>query len=100
MAPLLALALAAAPAASSVYTELDLERCRVIERIEEGESVRLECPGHMTIPLFVSQGDGRFDIDAGADNEIWESLSPFNYPGPRVEWRTRGREAVAIIFRL
>ena len=100
MAPLLALALAAAPAASSVYTPLDLDRCRVIERIEEGESVRLECPGHMTIPLFVGQGDGRFDIDAGVENEVWESLDPFNHPGPRVEWRTRGRVPVAIVYRL
>jgi len=100
MALLLALALAAAPAAASVYTPLDLDRCRVIERIEEGESIRWECPGHLTIPLFVSEGDGRFDVDAGMENDTWETLDPFNYPGPRVEWRMRGRVPVAIIYRL
>ncbi len=101
MAWILLASLAAAAAANdSVYTDLDLDRCRVIERIEEGESVRLECPGHMTIPLFVGQGDGRFDIDAGMENGTWESLDPFNHPGPRVEWRMRGRVAIAIVYRL
>jgi hypothetical protein len=94
--------LAAAPAAAndSVYTELDLDRCRLVEFVEEGESVRWECPGHASIPLFVSSGDGRFDVDAGVENEEWETLSPFNNPGPRVEWRTDGSAPVAIIFRL
>lgn len=100
MAWILLSALAAQGAPASVYTALDLDRCRVIRRVEEGESVTHECPGHMTVPLIVSQGDGRFDIDAGRDNEIWESLDPFNHPGPRVEWRMRGRVPVAIIYRL
>lgn len=103
MGPLLSLSLAlAAPAAASVYTPLDLDRCRVIERSAEGEgeSVRLICPGHMTVPLLVGEGDGRFDIDAGVDNQVWESLDPFNHPGPRVEWRMRRRVPVAIVYRL
>jgi len=97
---LLAALAAAAPASVSVYTELDLDACRVIEQVEEGESVRWRCPGHAGIPLFVGAGDGRFDVDAGADNEVWESIGEFNRPGPRVEWRLRGRVPVAIIFRL
>jgi len=97
---LASLAAAAAPANGSVYTPLDLDRCRVIERIEEGESVRWLCPGHATIPLYVNSGDGRFDLDAGIDNGQWESLDPFNHLGPRVEWRMRGRVAIAVIYRL
>lgn len=97
---LLAWLAAAAPAGSSVYTPLDLERCSVIERIEEGESVRWRCPGFAGIPLFVGAGDGRFDVDAGIDNGEWESLAPFNHLGPRVEWRLRGRTPVAIIYRI
>jgi hypothetical protein len=94
--------LAAAPAGAndSVYTELDLDRCRLIEFIEEGESVRWECRGHASVPLLVGSGDGRFDIDAGVENEEWETLSPFNNPGPRVEWRMDGAVPIAIIFRL
>lgn len=98
MVPSLLLALAAAN--TSAYTPLDLERCRVIERIEEGESVRFLCPGHAGVALYVSAGDGRFDLDAGVDNDEWESLNPFNHLGPRVEWRMRGRVAVAAIYRV
>jgi hypothetical protein len=97
---LLASLAAAAPANTSIYTALDLGGCRVLERIEEGESVRWRCPGHAGIPLLVSAGDGRFDVDAGVTNDAWESLSQFNNPGPRVEWRLRGRRPIAIIYRL
>lgn len=97
---LAALAAAAQPAYDSVYTELDLDACTVIEDIPEGQHVRWRCEGHATIPLFVATGDGRFDIDAGAENEEWGSRPWFNEPGLRVEWRMRGREVVAVIFRL
>jgi hypothetical protein len=94
------LAPATAAANDSVYTDLDLDRCRLVEFIEEGESARWECPGHASIPLLVGSGDGRFDVDAGVENEEWETLPPFNNPGPRVEWRMDGRVPIAIIFRL
>jgi len=90
----------AAAANTSAYTPLDLGRCRVLERIEEGESVRFLCPGHAGIALYVNTGDGRFDLDAGLDNGEWESLNPFNHLGPRVEWRLRGRVPVAVIYRV
>jgi hypothetical protein len=91
---------AAAWANDSVYTDLDLDKCEMLELIEEGESVRWRCPGHATIALLVSSGDGRFDIDAGIANDEWETLGQFNNPGPRVEWRMDGRVPIAIIFRL
>jgi hypothetical protein len=91
---------AAAQPASSVYTELNLARCRTLEVIEEGESVRRRCPGLGAVALFVNAGDGRFDVDAGVDNEIWESLAAFNEPGPRIEWRRAGGRPFAIIYRL
>ena len=92
-------AAAPAPANTSVYTALDVDRCRVLSRVEEGESISWRCPGHAGIPLFVGAGDGRFDVDAGIDNGQWESLSPFNQLGPRVEWRLRGGRPIAIIYR-
>jgi len=90
----------AAQPARSAYTALDLHRCRTLEVIEEGESVRRRCPGLGATPLFVNAGDGRFDVDAGIDNGIWESLGAFNAPGPRIEWRLAGRRPFAIIYRL
>ena len=101
MAPLLALLAAAEPANDSVYTTLDLDRCTILEHVpEEEDYTRWRCEGHATIPLFVHYGDARFDIDAGLDNEDWGYFGSFNQPGPRVEWRMRGREAIAIIYRL
>ncbi len=97
-------ALAPAPLAAlparSVYTTLDLDRCRTLEVAEEGESVRQRCPGLGAIPLLVNAGDGRFDVDAGVDNGEWESLAAFNAPGPRIEWRLAAGRPFAIIYRL
>jgi hypothetical protein len=98
MVPNFLLALAAAN--TSAYTPLVLDRCRVIEEIEEGAGVRFLCPGHAGVALYVNAGDGRFDLDAGVDNGEWESLYPFNHLGPRVEWRMRGRVPVAAIYRV
>ena len=94
------LALAASAPASSVYTGLNLDRCRTLEVVEEGESVRRRCPGLGTIALFVNAGDGRFDVDAGVDNGEWESLGGFNEIGPRIEWRLARGRPFAIIYRL
>lgn len=71
----------------------------MLERVEEGESVRWRCPGLAGIPLLVSTGDGRFDVDAGVDNGEWEALGGFHTLGPRVEWRLRRGRPIAIIFR-
>ncbi|MEA3014683.1 MAG: hypothetical protein QOD42_3228 [Sphingomonadales bacterium] len=99
LASLAAAAQAPASANTSVYTDLDLRGCRVLERIAEGSSVRWRCPGHAGIPLFISSGDDRYDLDAGIDNGEWESLSPFNVVGSRVEWRLRRGRPLAIIYR-
>ena len=97
-------ALSAAPApaqrVTSTYTILDPRRCRTLEVIPEGESVRMRCPGLAGIPLFVNEGDGRSEIDAGYDDGQWESLPAFNTIGDRVEWRLSGGRPFAIIYRL
>jgi hypothetical protein len=89
----------AALPAGSVYTPLNLDTCRVIARAAEGDSTSWRCPGRAGIALFVSANDDRFDLDAGVDNGVWESLGGFNRLGPRVEWRLRGRTPVALIYR-
>lgn len=101
MIAILLAALAAQPAGSSVYTPLDLNRCTIVEeRPEEEGFTRWRCPGHAAIPLFVSSGEGRFDIDAGLDSGEFEFFHTLNRPAPRVEWRMHGSEPVAIIYRL
>ncbi|HEV2866769.1 MAG TPA: hypothetical protein VGX37_09650, partial [Allosphingosinicella sp.] len=91
---------AAAADIRSIYTPLDVQRCTVLEQVEEGESVLWRCRGAFGIRLFVSSGDGRSDIDAGVANDEFETLPPFNRPGPRVEWRLRDGRPFAIIYRL
>jgi hypothetical protein len=94
-------ALAAQPAGSSVYTPVDLDRCTIVQEIPEEEGFTVwRCRGHAAIPLFVSSGEGRFDIDAGLDSGEFEFFSSFNRPAPRLEWRLHGRVPVAIIYRL
>lgn len=88
-------------AVTSAYTNLDLKRCTVLSsNPDEGASTEWRCPGYSGIPLIVAEGDLRFDIDAGVKGADFETASPFNSPGPRVEWRLRARQPFAIIYRL
>ncbi len=91
---------AAAQPATSAYTPLDIDRCTLIEEIEEGAGALWRCPGRSGIGWFVATGDGRFDVDAGVDKDSLESLVAFNRPGPQVEWRMRRGRPFAIIYRL
>jgi hypothetical protein len=86
--------------AASAYTVLALDRCTQTERVEEGDSSVWRCPGYRGIPVYVLSGDGRFDVDAGEDNQVFESQAGFNNPPDRVEWRLRGGRPRAIIYRL
>ena len=91
---------ATAQRATSAYTPLEPDNCQVLERVEEGATVRWRCPGFAGVPLFLNTGDDRYDLDAGIDNQTWESLDALNGPGPNVEWRLHGGRPVAIIYRL
>lgn len=76
-----------AGAAESVYTDLDLETCTVLKRYEESGGIDLECAGHDGIPVFVSDGDARMDVDFGVPNDKFQTFGPFNMIGDTVEWR-------------
>jgi hypothetical protein len=93
-------AAAAPPGITSAYTRLDLDRCRRIDRSEEMQSARWRCTGHGGVPLFVQNGDERFDVDAGREdaNEFWSA--GFDYPGSTVEWRLLRGKPFAVIYRL
>jgi hypothetical protein len=97
---MLILLAAAVAQPASAYTDVDLDRCRVVSEVEEGGSVVWRCPGYAGVPLIVMSGDDRFDVDAGVDNGVWESPGRFSAPPTRVEWRVRARRPFAIIYRL
>ena len=86
--------------ATSAYTDVDLDRCSRVSRVEEGDSSIWRCRGHGGIPLWVLSGDGRFDVDAGENNDQFESQPGFNNPPRRIEWRLRAGRPRAIIYRL
>lgn len=87
--------------ATSTYTDLDFDACETLSYMEEGGSSTLRCPGYFDIPLIFLEGDGRIDIDVGVDDGEFTSLTPFNGPGGRMEWRLDASgEPFAMIYRL
>jgi hypothetical protein len=77
--------LTSAAQAESVYTDLDLEACDVVETYEGG-GADLRCDGLEGWDVLVHDGDARTDVDYGFANDNFESFSAFNGPGPKIEW--------------
>lgn len=88
------------PAITSAYTSLDLDRCARIDRGEEPQSASWRCRGYRGVPLFVQNGDDRYDVDAGAEDRDALWADGFDYPGKTVEWRLARGRPFAIIYRL
>ncbi|MEO5578299.1 MAG: hypothetical protein ABIR25_04515 [Sphingomicrobium sp.] len=88
------------PAITSVYTDLNLDRCKQLERSEEGDWSVWRCPGFAGVSIYIESGDGRYDIDAGTrdKDDLWSG--PFDDIPARVEWRLRGGKPFALIYRL
>ena len=86
-------------AADAAYTDLVLDACEVEEVFEEGGGAALRCQGLDGVPVFVSEGDLRFDVDFGARDENFDSFAPFNSLGERVEWRVEEGVPFAAILR-
>ncbi|HEY8576480.1 MAG TPA: hypothetical protein VIL88_09110 [Devosia sp.] len=72
---------------NSAYTDLDLDLCLVLDADDFGAS--WACPGYKGYPLMVTEGDLRFSLiyGFGAKMADGQTLPPFNYLGPKLEWR-------------
>ena len=90
----------AQPKVMSAYTGLDLDRCKQLDHGETPESTEWRCSGYRGVPLFVQNGDERYDVDAGVEDEDALWAHTFDYPGKTVEWRIAGGKPFAIIYRL
>lgn len=91
---------ASAGGVTSRYTRFDLAACEILEEErEEGSYADYRCPGLAGYPLPVQEGDGRFDLDAGVNDDAFQTLGAFNDIGPTIEWRIRDGEPFAVIFR-
>lgn len=88
----------------SVYTQLDLDNCKLLTREELGlpalqedelgtDGGRWLCVGYNNSIVYVGEGDLRFVVSFG-QNAMQEpaasqTLAPFNYLGETMEWRVR-----------
>lgn len=83
----------------SVYTHLNLDDCETLRTYEEASGVELRCRGYDGIDLYVSEGDLRYDVDAGLPNGRFTTPPAFNTLGETVEWRLRDDKPFAAIVR-
>ncbi|GHA24467.1 hypothetical protein GCM10007989_20170 [Devosia pacifica] len=87
-----------ATADDSVYTNLDFDSCEILAEYEGG-GFDARCPGYQGLPVFVSEGDARIDVDFGIDSGSFESFTAFNGPGETIEWRIDDAGVAAAILR-
>ncbi|MCF6325959.1 MAG: hypothetical protein L3J21_01560 [Devosiaceae bacterium] len=89
---------------SSVYTQLDLDNCKLLTREELGlpaleeEEMGVDggswlCVGYDNSIVYVSEGDLRFVVSFGQnamrEPAASQTLAPFNYLGETLEWRVK-----------
>jgi hypothetical protein len=98
------------PARTSIFTELDMAKCRLVEEEkEEGPYWLRRCPGHAGWQLDWSESDSRQGLSlippSGQDTELRLSdlvaKGAFNSIAKTIEWR--GADAAkpeALIFRM
>jgi hypothetical protein len=78
---------------NSVYTDLDLNRCKTVTADEMGAV--LTCGGYRSYQVHFSEGDLRQSVFYGPVRkdvleQAFESFEPFNRVFNRIEWRVDG----------
>jgi hypothetical protein len=88
---------------SSTYTNIDFQKtCKILEEIEEGESISMLCEGYQDYDIHFAEGDLRHAVRFGflPDNDnVWQSFGQWNNIGETVEWRLHDTKPVASILR-
>lgn len=88
-ATILGLAAPAQAAFDSAYTDINLDKCLLLQADDFGAS--WACPGYKGYPLKVAEGDLRFILSYGFNQAKeplgGQTLPPFNHLGPKMEWR-------------
>lgn len=91
---------------TSVYTDLDADKCKTLELAEdEGGLYKGECKGVGGYKLYSREGDLRMSIDVVAPGnrvsqlQFWNVSSAFSYLGAKAEWRLKKGSPIALIVR-
>ena len=73
----------------SVYTPINLDKCRLIDKAKEGDGewAQFLCKGFGVYKLYVTEADLRFYITFNKNDKGGQTLSPFNPIGKAMEWR-------------
>ncbi|MGL4883606.1 MAG: hypothetical protein ACRC8K_21485 [Waterburya sp.] len=94
------------PNIRSVYTDIDLDNCEILEIFQEGYGSEKQiygseksCSGYNDIPVFITELDGRYFVDVGRKVDISNLPLPFNHLGEKMEWRLQDDQAFAVIYR-
>ena len=107
-ATLIAVCLSATAASAgeitSVYSDLDLKKCKALELYaDEGEGGVWECKGIEGFDVLYLEGDLRgyvaFGPEARSQCSSAQTFGAFNSPGPKIEWRMEGGKPIATILR-
>lgn len=90
----------------SIYTSTKTSNCRTIKSVpDEGGYYEGECTGVGGYKVRLTEGDIRQTltiITPGKKKQelnFWSLFSSFSYIGEKLEWRTKGGVAVALIAR-
>jgi hypothetical protein len=82
-----------AQGASSIFTEFNLDRCAVVEKLPETGSVVQRCNGLDDFPLFIAEDDLRFFVGYGPNGRrqkaFTQTLPQFNSIHSKIEFRMR-----------
>ncbi len=86
----------------SIFTKLDLDRCKTVQEDQGG--VILTCPGLKGYPVLYKEGDLRPSlfygpVSPGYRDGAFESFSSFATVNTTIEWRIAERKPVAAILR-
>ncbi len=99
---------ASALAATSTYTDIDLDKCKTISEPSDddtGDFVMMECKGYLDYTVIFKEGDLRQStyfgyLDQKIIDEAFDSFGRFNHIGAKVEWRLDdGGKPFAAILR-
>ena len=107
-AALIAVCLSATAASAgeitSVYSDLDLKKCKALELYaDEGEGGVWACKGIAEFDVLYLEGDLRGYIAFGPEGRSQctsaQTFGAFNSPGPKIEWRMENGKPIATILR-
>ena len=87
----------------SVYTSLDLDKCKLTaSNPNEGGWAVFECAGHEGLRVRVAEGDLRYFVSFGPNAEkqiaASQTLAPFNTVHKTLEWRVERRNGKWVPF--